>query len=204
MKLEDWSQTSLRKQCIGGGVDGFYCDGVLSEMECAELVNRCDRLGYHGIQQLYSPEVRNNDRTFIVNQQSAEALFQRFQHLLPSTVLHEEHRWELEGLHDIFRINRYRSNQYFNAHTDSPYLRGTQAQSFYTVLLYLNTVEEDFGGHTLFIGTQGQTIAALQPVAGRLAVFNHQTLHAGEQLLQGQKHAMRTDAIYRKTSTIYR
>lgn len=199
MDLEVEVPHVVRKRPIGGGVDGFWCDGALLERECAALVERCDRIGYNGIQQLYSIDMRNNDRAFIFSKPSAEALFRRVGHLLPQSVLHEGCRWTLQGLHDVFRINRYRPGQYFHGHTDTPYRCGPDEQSFYSVLFYLNAPAA--GGRTLFLGSRNQPIAAVQPAAGRLAVFNHQTLHAGEELPhrpQTQKHAMRTDAIYRR------
>lgn len=196
MPLGEVSPLGLKKRQIGGGVDGFVVDGVLAEEEAAGLVERCDSVGYFGIDHMYSVEQRNNDRSFIINRESADVLFGRVKGLLPQKVIHEGSEWALEGFHDIFRINRYRSYQYFKGHRDTPYVRGLDARSFYSILFYLNTVEAGMGGRTVFLGSGGQVVAAVEAAVGRMACFNHATLHSGEELLRGQKHAMRTDAIY--------
>lgn len=186
---------------IGGGIDGWVIDGVLSEEECKGIIDICEKVGYYGIDHLYTKEKRNNDRSFIVSRESAELLFRRVLPYLHQTAYYgaaQEATWDLEGMEEVFRVNRYLPGKYFKGHYDTPYSSGDDVRSFYSILFYLNTVPEEHGGRTVFLGSEGQVVAAVQPVAGRVAIFNHQSLHSGELLTAGTKHAMRSDIVYSK------
>lgn len=203
----------FRRASIGGGVDGFVMDGVLGAAECDALIRGCEEGGFYGVEEIYTEAQRNNDRCFVDDKRFATALFNRIHQYLPRRVIYDDAEWRLSAFDTLLRVNRYRPNQYFKAHRDTPHVMKRYMRSFYTVLFYLDTVEENDGGRTLFFSDSiaalipscdpkvlvvdaKNVVASVTPCTGRVAVFNHASLHAGEELRSGVKHVMRTDAIY--------
>lgn len=85
-----------------------------------------------------------------------------------------------------------------NAHHDGRNQRA-EGDSFLTALLYLNSEEDEGlqGGGTLFLDTDGATVARVSPKKGALLIFDHHLYHKGESVAQGVKYVLRSDLLYR-------
>ena len=90
-------------------------------------------------------------------------------------------------------------------------------QTYITFQLYLNDVKEQAGGATAFTNaplTYGRhvdenkrnprdlvanpiTTVPVQPVAGRVLLFEHHLRHEGAIVLEGVKYALRSDIFYK-------
>lgn len=87
-------------------------------------------------------------------------------------------------------------------HYDGSFVRteGDRAgeKTFLTVQVYLNA---DFGGgRTSFPSTKGLehslTAVAVEPLAGRAIVFQHDVAHGSTSVIHGRKYAVRLDVLY--------
>lgn len=87
-------------------------------------------------------------------------------------------------------------------HYDGVY-RGIDGQlSMLTLHAYLGEYGEGVvGGSTSFFGGRynREIIADVEPVQGRILVFQHYALpHSGEEMQKGLKYTMRTDIMYER------
>eukprot|EP00932_Pfiesteria_piscicida_P018799 SRR837773.5646.p2 GENE.SRR837773.5646~~SRR837773.5646.p2 ORF type:complete len:212 (+),score=63.93 SRR837773.5646:89-637(+) len=130
----------------------------------------------------------------------------------------QEGRYEAVGVVPTFRFMRYAGGQAFKAHVDpSRYFvadprtgeKGT-FKSFVTFALYLNDAEDFEGGALNFLelvpnpsaGAGGpplvyQSVGAVAPRRGRVAVFEHRAVHEAGAVPRGMKHMMQCDVLYR-------
>ena len=114
----------------------------------------------------------------------------------------------LVGMSDYIRVMRYSADAEKdggdfdtdprNAHHDGRNQRA-EGDSFLTALLYLNSEEDEGlqGGGTLFLDTDGATVARVSPKKGALLIFDHHLYHKGESVAQGVKYVLRSDLLYR-------
>ncbi|KAG2389254.1 hypothetical protein C9374_014654 [Naegleria lovaniensis] len=130
------------------------------------------------------------------------------------STLEKAREWKLCSVSDKFRLYKYEKNQHFLKHFDGTNKRilsmmndgkTIQAQyleqSFLTVLIYLNNVEE--GGETQFFDAKSkQETFQLKPEMGSAVVFCHEMLHQGNDVLAGVKYLLRTDICYMKKKDV--
>lgn len=134
----------------------------------------------------------------------------RIRHLLPTadelswTSGGERGLWDLQGINGRFRCLRYEKGDFFKRHRDGSYTerdeRGAayRAQSFVTMMLYLNSGGADFqGGGTSFFNARGDGFTTA-PRAGSVLLFEHFLEHQGDELLGGVKYAIRSDVMYKR------
>ena len=109
---------------------------------------------------------------------------------------------------------RYSAGQGFRPHHDPTRLLRhhprTQESGTYrtlvTIALYLNPGSEMDGGALSFLraatgknGRKGfESIASVEPAAGRAVIFPHNQLHEGGELAGGVKHMCQCDVLYRR------
>jgi len=121
--------------------------------------------------------------------------------------------WRLTRLNERLRYLKYGPGQYFRresppgpvtwltlaAHCDGSYLTNDgRERSLLTFHAYLGeNSEENVGGATRFFGNNDAVLADVEPVQGRVLIFQHQWLvHSGEEMERGIKYTMRTDIMY--------
>ncbi|KAL9654690.1 hypothetical protein ABK040_006752 [Willaertia magna] len=118
--------------------------------------------------------------------------------------------WKISSVSDKFRMYKYEKKQHFLMHFDGTNRRLSTKlnedlkpmeqfveQSFLTMLIYLNNVEE--GGDTQFFDnlTKVETFN-IKPKRGSAVIFLHELLHQGNDVLKGCKYLLRTDICYKK------
>eukprot|EP00298_Acanthocystis_sp_HF-20_P001644 c12063_g1_i1.p1 GENE.c12063_g1_i1~~c12063_g1_i1.p1 ORF type:complete len:285 (+),score=117.96 c12063_g1_i1:133-987(+) len=180
-------------------------DDILSEKECQLLIDISEKKGFEpalvnvgGGKQIYSPGIRNNDRSYIDSPKLAEIIWQRMKHAVPEKI----NEWTVVGLNERLRVLRYGVGHEFLPHLDGAYQRGDEAGdrknelSFITVLLYLNGGME--GGQTFFLDRSEYTKSEIKPIPGRALLFEHKLYHQGAPVLGGHKYVIRTDIMYTK------
>lgn len=162
--------------------------------ECREHITKAEVTGFGAapINGTFGPElrpdVRNNSRVILDDQEMAAALWDRIRVYVPLRVGH----WEAVGVNERFRYYRYDLGQQFNWHYDGAYERPSGERSNLTFMVYLNDGFE--GGETSFENVR------VIPRQGMALLFVHQIRHKGEPVIRGRKYALRTDVIYRHAS----
>lgn len=97
--------------------------------------------------------------------------------------------WAWSGCNDLTRFYEYGPGDEFRPHTDESWRATATRRSLLTVLVYLPTGEPCEGGETVVDGY------AIAPAHGRVALFDHRLVHAGQPVLAGQKLVLRNDVI---------
>ena len=170
-------------------------ENVLSQNECKELIQRIEKLGptiatintIHGM--VVKENVRNNERVIFDDVELAEKLYKQALSSIPEQI-HGRTRY---SANERLRCYRYQEGMKFAFHSDGPYIRNDQEQSYYTFLVYLNQGFE--GGETSFM-VEPEVI--IKPKTGMGLLFQHPITHAGEKVTSGCKYVVRTDIMYRK------
>mmetsp|Transcript_52516 Transcript_52516/g.97235 ORF Transcript_52516/g.97235 Transcript_52516/m.97235 type:complete len:242 (+) Transcript_52516:77-802(+) len=179
---------------------GWVIKSLLNGDECSNLMT--DSASYGLVLKHYadtSGEENSGRKCFrgsFRDKSLAEKLQSRVEKLLPK----EQSGWELDGVHDTFRLIHYEPGHYYGAHVDCsqmlPTLRnGRRRKTFYTLMVYLN---EGFGGGDLvfhdLVPEWRQT-----PQAGLGILFLQdvdQLRHSGEAVTSGGKYILRGDVVY--------
>jgi predicted 2-oxoglutarate/Fe(II)-dependent dioxygenase YbiX len=141
------------------------------------------------------PDIRNNWRTFIKDDNLADELWLRTQSLLPRKVK----GWQIVGLYESIRFYRYENEQRFAPHYDGPTVRARDEKSFLTFMVYLN--DDCEGGETVFFERDGTERFRVEPEAGAALVFDHAQFHEGAAVTRGRKYVLRTDVMYWRRDT---
>lgn len=175
-------------------------DGLLEPADLRVLVDVVDsatladqRLGRAG-------DARTRRRGEVRSASVAALLWARLAPVLPAPVdwftatdrprLEPEiDRWRWDGCNEFTRCYEYGVGDEFRAHVDESWRAGAFRRSLLTVLVYLPPGERCEGGETVVDGH------AIEPVAGRVAVFDHRLRHAGQPVLAGRKVVLRNDVI---------
>lgn len=150
------------------------------------------------------PDIRNNNRVIFDDVAFAAELFARLQPLLPARRFgagpyrperryDNDSEWVAVGLNERFRGYRYQPGQRFAPHMDGAFNRNDDERSAITVILYLNN--DCVGGRTRFLDWNN---LAVEPVPGRVLLFDHAILHEGAVVDGGVKYALRSDVMYRR------
>ena len=111
---------------------------------------------------------------------------------------------ELSRLNERLRFLRYGPGQFFSPHCDRTYFTPDRSEiSYYTLQLYLNGDAETLkGGSTRFFSRKDSGTRPYLDVpsrTGRIIIFQQfGLLHSGEEVVSGEKFAMRTDLMYKK------
>ncbi len=171
----------------------FTIEMVLSPDECTSLIDFIDdnEPAVAPVNTLdgerQRPEVRNNERVMKEDPALAQEIFGRVKARLPARVFAAR----LSGLNELFRCYRYRPGMHFAPHTDGAYRRDEEERSYYTFLIYLNSVEQ--GGETAFVVDPEVVI---KPDPGLGLLFQHPIMHEGCEVIAGNKYVIRTDVMY--------
>ena len=166
--------------------------GVLSDGECAALIDRIETLGpvaapvSTGRGMVMMPDVRNNKRVVFDDVALAATLFDRLATAIPRALC----GMRAVGANERFRCYRYEPGQRFAPHYDGSFRRSSDELSLMTLMVYLN--EGFAGGDTAFHDFG----VAARPRTGMALLFQHQLLHEGCVIERGVKYALRSDVMY--------
>src|SRR5262249_16648404 len=150
--------------------------------ECAAQIALAESLGFgdapintaFGPQR--RPEVRNNSRVMLDDEQLAADLWRRIQDYVPN----RRGDWVPVGVNERLRYYRYDPGQQFQWHYDGAFERANGQRSQLTYMIYLN--DGFTGGETRFSDVPASALpgSAVVPKAGLALVFAHQLRHKGD------------------------
>ena len=190
----------------------FVVENLLTPDECTRLLALTHQRGYEralvnigGGRQAQIDDVRKSGRCILDSPGFAKVLWQRIGHMMPH--MGRGKGWPIE-LNERFRFLRYVPGDYFRPHRDGSYPRPGNHPNYgdkscLTVMIYLD--EPTKGGQTNFINehklsTDESRVTSVVPRVGMGLVFEHQLYHEGAELLEGTKHAIRTDVMCRNVA----
>ncbi|HAJ61859.1 MAG TPA: hypothetical protein DCP31_23650 [Cyanobacteria bacterium UBA8543] len=184
----------------------FTVSNVLSPEECAEYIALTENIGYTpaGLtvgqdEHIMAPQVRNNDRVILDDEQRAADLWHRIAEYVPATI----DNWTAIGLNERLRFYRYDPGQRFALHGDGSYMRRNGDHSRLTFMIYLNDGFE--GGETRFYFHNDYFVildpnvvpnASVVPETGMALCFRHEMRHEGASVIRGRKYVLRSDVMY--------
>ncbi len=166
----------------------FTINGVLSEVECKQLIELAETSGFEaadvrtggGSRPMLN--VRNNDRVMFPAPEWIETVWNRLQGAFPAL-----EGMTAGGLPKDLRFYRYGPGQRFKMHKDGAWTENG-LRSKLTLLIYLN--DDYVGGATDFRDY------VVTPKTGSALVFVHNTWHEGTTVETGTKYVLRSDVLY--------
>lgn len=207
-------------QDVESGKLAFVIRRTVAPSRCAQLIAAAEDTGFVSDDAYFVPPsgeyVQNCSRALVSSEDLAAELFVAVRHMLPShTDGGDDSETATEGtasccgLSEQLRFLRYDCGDAFAAHRDGPSHWADGSRSHYSLILYLNTVGEDYeGGRTRFLcdgggrdggassssSSSGSSVVHQQ--AGDVLVFSHELLHDSTPVLRGRKYVLRTDVMY--------
>jgi len=217
-------QSSVKTYIID---DVLFIDGVLDTQWCKKVIDVTDKF-YTTMKDEYSKNSRDSDRFLTINKDLAELLWfaikdHLFHYLKSSENVNRPKTpfgfgvkglWNPIKINECFRFNKYLApSSGFEPHRDSLYVESFNKRSIYTILIYLNDINEDLGGKTVFIEPNinktdecptvkeeikdGHKItSSIKPKSGLIAIMCHNRIHSAEPLHSGLKYVIRSDIIF--------
>ena len=184
-------------------------DNFLTPDECQKLIQVSEDIGYVPADISFPkaqggprmiPTYRNNDRVLYQSEALRKLIHIRLaaRNEIPPTYTRqltntEQLTTDFVEVSGLFRFYRYSEGHFFKKHRDGSE-RTDKGISRITILIYLNTVED--GGNTNLIDFILPEKVVVQPIVGRLLMFDHCIMHEGEAVNSGLKYLIRTDLIY--------
>jgi len=203
---EEFKQKIKKEHLISKDIDneenkielGYIYRHILTKDECIALIKKSESYGFLSIEKIYDKKYRGNTRLIAHSVGMAKILFDRVKDQLPQKITVDGVKWELSGLNPRFRLCKYEKGTRFCKHYDGGYKKSENEQSFYTFMIYFNDISSEKGGSTNILSesAHGKIIQEINPEAGLLLCFYHETLHEGAILKKGLKYMMRTDLMY--------
>lgn len=141
---------------------------------------------------------RNHERYSFLSESIAESIFCRLRAFVPPSV----DNLQPKACSTNIRLYKYGPGHSFGPHIDE--LNEDAEHNYiskYTVLIYLTTVQLEYGGRTIFYQDHRckKEYAAISPESGLLLLHCHGDrclTHEAEQLKQSYKYVLRTDVMY--------
>jgi prolyl 4-hydroxylase len=135
--------------------------------------------------------VRNNTRVMWDDAVEADGLVAHVAAHVPKRLMD----MQLVGGNPRIRVYRYGPGEKHGTHWDTVVHLDGGIQSLVTLVFYLN---DDFeGGETDFPELNQRIV----PKKGRALMFPHRILHTASEVVKGAKFVLRTDILYRASST---
>lgn len=186
---------------------------ILSPQECTTLIEHAERHGFakaslytdHTGTEHYS-DIRKSKRTMIDSREFVDELWKRIAHVVPST-------WDGAQLHiangtssplnERLRILKYDTRgDEFRPHADGNYTSsrdGVDSISRITILIYLNVGYT--GAFTHFLADDYTTWIPIIPTVGGVTLQDQSLVHCVPPLVSGVKYVVRTEVMYRNSSS---
>lgn len=192
--------------------EGFVLDDVLSDVQCSQLVEHTERLGF--IDKRKGNFAGDRQRATFTDPDLAAVIWDK---IAPYCRAHEHNHvagnydltgpcnrvasglYEPVGVNPFFRVSKYMPGNSFSPHTDTAYAKNDQYVGMHTLLLYLNSDVK--GGETVVYSeerTRTPSGARVTPKGGRALVFYHYTVHEGAMVMGGVKYVVRTEVMFRR------
>lgn len=189
----------MKLDLVNQEFDVWEIKSFLDIDECNYLINFSEKVNFP-ISRVDSQEALNKinpeknnfvdrelKRLVIDNNDIAVIIWER----LPKEIsLLKSGNFTPSSVNNEIRIYKYLEDDEFKEHFDSRCTISNTEMSFYSILIYLN--DEFKGGETSF-----KTFQVL-PEIGKLVMFPHQLLHAGQKVINGTKYILRTDLILKE------
>lgn len=168
---------------------------VFSENECKQIIHFSELSGFESLSHIYEENYRNNLRVMVDDKFITDTWFKRMESAIHSM----SEFWDTNEficMNQRLRICKYNQGGIFALHYDSPIFRNG-LQSTYTVMAYLNDLNEGEGGSTRFFSEiePDSPPIYLKPKQGSVVIFNHNVAHDGERLKGHVKYIMRSDIM---------
>lgn len=227
-------------------IQAAYIDHVLTSDECQKLRNVIDN---NDDLSFWSTAGRENDaaRAFrdadTIEVQSlsiADTIWNRVKDIFPFADINignyetdengiVDPRWERElpGTWKAYNLNldflfaKYPQGGSFAPHTDGRTIHDFNSRSFYSVIIFLNSIDDGFGGGTKFYHKEALTklirsesgnqwtadhallTAEVLPREGRMLIFDQDLVHEGVPPLGcNQKYIIRSDIMCRRSPAV--
>jgi hypothetical protein len=220
----------------------YVIDNVLTVEECNELISEIDSsdsLSFWCYEKEDDEDVKafRNAKTIEIHSECvSQKLFSRLKHLiLPHPILSkimissnpDDESYERDIIGSWFPIDcnpdslfvRYESGGSFAPHTDGRATIDFNTKSFYSIILFLNSVEKNNGAGTRFYSSiatkqlkkvdnrwtadSSLLLEEVEAVTGRLLLFQQSLVHEGVPPAEGySKYIIRSDLIYERRPKI--
>ena len=159
----------------------------------------------------------------------SEEIFERLKPVLKRRgvleITHPESRgyafsgtWRAVALNTSWRFIRYKVGGHLAPHIDGSYVENSETRTMYTVNIYLNDLDKDCGGETVFCASDQKLnydteekryatekiVASVRPSAGSGLIFVQapfELLHAGVPVRKGMKFLARTGIMYARDAS---
>lgn len=187
--------------------DGYkIINSVIDKNMCEWLIANSERIGYKAADISYAEgakmntDIRDNSRVLMQDEMFREGLETALMPYVPMTRMFIKEGGEVSHrkflrLSGNFRFYKYEPGQKFKRHRDGNVLE-EGGIALVTVLVYLNTVDPYDGGFTNMCDRMLENPVLVQPLEGRVLMFDHSLMHSGDELKNGVKYVLRTDLIY--------
>lgn len=208
---------------------------LLTANECDEILTNIHGEAFENMLGRYDLTKRTNSRLIVIDDRLAEILWQRLKFsdkltkLIPNPQplgFNVQGQWEMSGVNQAIRINRYEEGEYFSVHKDGQYAPNADERSLFSLIIYLNdnyekgetkfyfpktTPQSDIKGLTIkeeiesYGGLEnGFECVCIQPKKGHAILFTHNLLHeaiAPESLNPMtiiQRYVLRADVLVQR------
>mmetsp|Transcript_3454 Transcript_3454/g.5088 ORF Transcript_3454/g.5088 Transcript_3454/m.5088 type:complete len:244 (+) Transcript_3454:64-795(+) len=197
-----------KKRLIDQVKGAFIIDHFLTKDECQRLIESGQQFNFEeakvsvgGNRMVSAPSYRNNKR--VIFQAKSTIMDRLYTRLKPFLVKNELDGFVMYGLNNRLRFYSYEKGNFFRKHYDGCYAKSSSDVSLYTLLIYLNNVDENHGGCTTFYSRNQKVVYEYVPQQGAAVLFPHgahplSPLHDGALLTGGHKFVLRSDVMYKK------
>ena len=129
-------------------------------------------------------------------------------------------KWKADGVNDDFLFAKYPSGGHFAPHTDGRTIHDFNYRSFYSIIIYLNSVSLEEGASTnfysaeavnsLYLDSSGQWTSdkskvshEIEATAGKALIFSQELVHEGVPPSdRNLKYIIRTDVMFSRVPPI--
>ncbi|KAK6589129.1 prolyl 4-hydroxylase alpha subunit [Cryptosporidium xiaoi] len=227
--------SKVTKKSIPGFPFAEIWDDVFTEEECKAIIDSLEKSGELSFWNPIDKEKKDfRDVDTVESDMSllSNFMWERIKHLFThhSFSIREEDdyseldtvgEWKASGIYERMLFGRYGKGGHFGPHTDGSVCLDANKRTFWTILLYLNTIPEDGGGATSFVDPRQKlekfhkdedgrdrtipenVLYKVQPKAGRIVAFFFTDMHEGEPVSSGyKKYMIRTDILFNRINPI--
>ena len=229
------------EDCVHPGLDGIlYVDEVLNKDCCNQLmfaIDSCAQLSFwsaSGRENQDAKRFRNADTIEVHSKSFASLIWQRLSQNFGTWEINiganedEDPRWERElpgvwratGVNEDMLFAVYPSGGNFAPHTDGRAVKDFNCRSFFSIILYLNSIPINEGGGTRFYHSDSlkslhldglnqwtcdlsQVSYTIEAKAGRCLIFSQEMVHEGiPPDYPNCKYILRSDIMFSRTPAI--
>jgi len=197
-------------------------DNAFSEEDCQKLISAAEESGPWEVAAVNGPggigyvnvSYRNSSRILFDTPELADWIMQKLLPYAPELETASSDRFndilgsrgtkkvQLSKVNERLRFLKYGPGQFFKPHCDGAYFPPDESEiSYYTIQIYLSGDAESLqGGATRFMtgGYKPKRFIDVPPRVGRVLIFEQDSLfHSGEEVISGEKIAVRTEFMYK-------